>query len=47
MTDAIKNTSQDITKTITETFIKNNKVLENSNEKVSDLMNDEGMIAPF
>ena len=45
MTDAIKNTSQDKTKTKTETFIKNNKVLENLNEKILDLMNDKGMIA--
>ena len=30
-TDATKNTSQDITKTITETSIKNNTVLENLN----------------
>ena len=45
MTDAIKNTSQDITKTITETSIENNKVLENLNEKFLNLVNDEGMIA--
>ena len=46
MTDAIKNTSQDITKTVTETFIKNNKVLENLNENVLEMMNDKGKIAP-
>ena len=33
MTVAIENTSQDITKTIKETVIKNNKVIENLNEK--------------
>ena len=33
MTDAIENTSQDITKTITEISFKNNKVLENINEE--------------
>ena len=45
MTDAIKNTSQEITKTITETSNKNNKVLENLNEKILDLLNDKCMIA--
>ena len=42
---AIKNTSQDITKTEAETSIKNNNVLENLNEKVLDILNDQGMIA--
>ena len=45
MTDAIENTSLDITKTITETSIKNNKVIENMNEKILDLMNNKSMIA--
>ena len=47
MTDAIKNSSQDITKTITDTSIKNNKVLENFNEKNLELINDKGLIALF
>ena len=47
MTDAIKKTSQDITKTITETFIKNNKALDYINEKILELMKDKGMIAPY
>ena len=42
MSDIIENTSQDKTKTITETSIKNNKVLESLNEKTC-----RGMIAPF
>ena len=46
MTHAIKNTSQDRTRTITETSIKNNKVLRNLNEKFLNLMNGKGMIAP-
>ena len=46
MTDAIGSTSEKISKTITETPIRNNKTLENLNEKVFDLMNDEGMAAP-
>ena len=47
MTDAIKNTSENITKTYTETSINNKKALENLNEKVLELMNDKGMMAPY
>ena len=41
MADILENTSEYLTKTITETSIKNNKVLENLNEKTQNLMNDE------
>ena len=44
LTDTIKNTSENSTKTITETYIKNNKGTENLNEKLLELMNDKGMI---
>ena len=47
MTDEIKNTSEKIAKTITENFINNNKAIENLNEKILELMNDKGMIAPY
>ena len=47
MTDAIKNTSETITKTLTEISIKNNKAIENLNEKILELMNDKGLIAPY
>ena len=47
ITDAIKNTSENITKTITENSINNNKAIENLNEKILELMNDKGMIAPY
>ena len=47
MTDVIKNTSENITKTLTENSINNNKVIENLNEKILELMNDKGMIAPY
>ena len=47
MTDAIKNTSEKITKTLTENSINNNKAKENLNEKILELMNDKGMIAPY
>ena len=46
-TDTIKDISRDITKTITESSINNNKALKNLNEKVLDLMKDNGMIAPY
>ena len=47
MTDALKNTSETITKTLTENSINNNKAIENLNEKILELMNDKGMIAPY
>ena len=47
MTDEIKNTSEKITKTLTENSINNYKAIENLNEKILELMNDKGMIAPF
>ena len=47
MTDAIKDTSDILTKTITESSINNNKAIENSNERILELMNDKGSIAPY
>ena len=47
MTDAIKNTSEKITKRLTENSFNNNKAIENLNEKKIELMNDKGMITPF
>ena len=47
MTDAIKNTSETITKTLTENSINNNEAIENLNEKILELMNDKGLIAPY
>ena len=46
MTDEMKNTSEKITKTITEHSINSNKAIENLNEKILELMNDKGIIAP-
>ena len=46
VTDTMKNTSEKITKTITESSITHNKAVETINEKVSELMNNKGMIAP-
>ena len=47
MIDEIKNTSENITETITENSINNNKAIENLNEKFLELMDDKGMIAPY
>ena len=44
LTDTLKKTSENITKTITESSIKNNKAIENLNEKVLESMNDKGLI---
>ena len=47
MTDEIKNTSEKIAKTLTENSINNNKAIENLNEKILEIMNDQGLIAPY
>ena len=47
MTDAIKDTSDNLTKTITESSINNNKAIEKLNERILELMNDKGLIAPY
>ena len=47
LTDTIKNTSEKITKTITETSVKNTKAIAGLNEKVLELMNEKGLIAPY
>ena len=47
MTDTLKKTSDNITKTITENSINNNKAIENLNEKILELMNERGLIASY
>ena len=47
MTESNKHVSQDISSFITETSFKNNQAISDLNEKVLELMNDKGMIAPF
>ena len=47
MTKSLENTSDKITKTITEHSNNNNKAIENLNEKILELMNDKGLIAPY
>ena len=46
-TKSLENTSQDITKTIKETFIKNNRAIENINNKLLEIMNDRGILASY
>ena len=46
LTETLKKTSENITETITETSGNNNKAIEDLNEKILELMNDKGMIAP-
>ena len=47
VTKSLENTSEDITKTITETSIKNNQAIENLNNKLLEIMNDRGILATY
>ena len=47
MTDELKNTSEKITRTLTENSINNNKAIENLNEKILELMDEKCMIASY
>ena len=47
LTDTIKDVSENITKTLTENSNNNKKAIENLNEKILELMNDSGLIAPY
>ena len=47
MTDELKNTSEKITRTLTENSINKNKAIENFNEKILELMDEKGMIASY
>ena len=47
LTDTIKDVSENKTKTISETWIKNTKAISDLNEKVLELMNEKGLIAPY
>ena len=47
VTKSLENTSQDITKTITENSIKNNQAIENLNNKLLEIMNDRGILATY
>ena len=47
VTKSIENTSENITKTLTENSINNNKAIENLNEKILESMDNKGLIAPY
>ena len=47
VTDTIKNSSEKLTKTITETSIKNNNAIEHINDKLLEIMNDRGITASY
>ena len=47
MSDVIKDTSENITKTMTENSIKNNEALENLNNKLLKIMNDRSILASY
>ena len=44
LTNTIKNVSENISKTLTESSINNNKAIENLNDKVLESMNDKGLV---
>ena len=47
VTKSLEYTSQDITKTISETSLKNNQAIENLNNKLLEIMNDRGILATY
>ena len=46
-TKSNKDFSEEVTKTMTEISIKNNKTLENLNNKLLEIMNDRGITASY
>ena len=46
-TKSLENTSQDKTKTITETSMKNNQAIENLNKKLLEIMKDRVILASY
>ena len=47
VTKSLQNTSENITKTITETSLKNNQAIENFYNKLLQIMNDRVIIASY
>ena len=47
VTKSLKNTSENLTKAITETSIKNNQAIENKNDDLLEIMNDRGILATY
>ena len=46
-TKSFENTSEKITKTLTENSMNNNKAIENVNNKLLEIMNDRGILATY
>ena len=47
VTKSLENTSENLTKAITESSIKNNQAIENLNNKLLEIMNDRGILATY
>ena len=47
VTKTLENTSENLTKAITETSLKNNQAIENLDNKLLEIMNDRGIIASY
>ena len=47
VTKSLENTSENITKTIAQTSLKNNQAIENLNNKLLEIMNDRGILATY
>ena len=46
-TKSLENISENLTKALTETSIKNNLAIENINDKLLEIMNDRGVLATY
>ena len=47
VTKSLENTSENLTKTITERSTKNNQAIEKLNDKLLEIMNDRGVLASY
>ena len=47
VTKSLENTSENLTKALTENSIKNNEAIENINNKLLEIMNDRGIITSY
>ena len=47
VTRSLEKTSENLTKAITETFIKNNQAIENINNNLLEILNDRGILATY
>ena len=47
VTKSLENTSENLTKAITESSVENNKTIENLNNKLLEILNDRGILASY